>query len=144
MAKHRRQRTTFDPVLDEGLLSEPSSLSPLAAIDPTAGFPDPAVLVDDRRRWHPDPDPFPSTVFGSPALITSPRPTRSAVLRMMESGTTPSSSSSGQRRFNSPRQVLECVKRKTRREVMFTLPKRKRRAGAGAKRRRDPWSNIHC
>lgn len=46
-------------------------------------------------------------------------------------------------RFNNPKEVLICVRRKSRREVLFA--KRKTRKGAGARRhKRNRWSEIQC
>lgn len=151
MAHSKRQRSnnlpsTINPLLGDldSLLSEPE-MSPISApIDPTAGLV-PAVPVDDRRFFNPDPFPVPSTVFGTPATVgpvpNSFRETR----RMMEFGMNPMEPvRHAIRQFNVPGQVLECVKRKVRKEVMFSLPQRKRRKGAGARRRRDDWSDYHC
>lgn len=46
--------------------------------------------------------------------------------------------------FDVPQRAIRCVRRKIRREVMFSLPRRKRRGGAGARRRRNEWSDVHC
>lgn len=45
---------------------------------------------------------------------------------------------------SDPVNAVHCVRRKVRREVMFSLPRRKRSKGAGAKRRRNEWSDVNC
>lgn len=150
MAHRSRQRPTNDPStiqgLDESLLSAPLAPSPL--IDPTEGFTDPSVfsVLDDRRYWQPDPAPVPSTIYGTPAIVQAPQQSFAKVQHMMEMGLNPAQSITRHiPKFHNPaKHVIECVKRKIRREVMFSLPERKRKRGAGARRRRDEWSDYHC
>lgn len=44
--------------------------------------------------------------------------------------------------FEAPKRVLVCVRRKQRREVLHAL--NKTRKGAGARKRRNQWSNVSC
>lgn len=143
----RRQRSGTPSLLDDDLLSSPE-LSPLYVppVQITDLVPELSAL-DDLRTFNPeDPGRSPSSVYGGPALIGRPA-ARSTVstFRMMEAGATPRSLPGyRQPKFAVPRRVQECVRRKTRREVMFSLRRDQRRRGSGSRRRRDEWSNIHC
>lgn len=44
--------------------------------------------------------------------------------------------------FVGPRKVLICVRRKTRREVLFAT--RRTRRGSASSRRRNSWSDVRC
>lgn len=152
----RRQRAATDPLqsaLDEteNLLSAP--LAPLPDINPLSDFP---AATQDLRQWSPEVI-TPSDTVGTQSNISRPGDAsydwRRVVERTREfmefpermaSVVTPEVHIRAPEFFRYPERVIECVKRKVRREVMFSLPKRKRRKGAGARRRRDEWSDIHC
>lgn len=118
-----------------------------ALLDDTTVFyaPEPVSLltdIEDRRRWHPLQDFAPprsserfggsvAQVFG-PDLVRSKRPPA----RFRTSGYP------GRFSFRSPNNVVVCVRRKRRREVMFA--KRRTKRGAGARRRRNVWSDVWC
>lgn len=105
--------------------------------------------VEDNRRWQPDPVDRARTVNGAPARIgIKPKP---KVLRgpggrpLRSKFASPSATASVTSRlgFTLPRDIIQCIRRAMRREVIFALNKRKK--GAGAKRRRrNQWSNIDC
>ena len=106
--------------------------APGPALTPTTwrtAVSDPLADLQDFRTFHPDQvyrDPL--LTSGLPATTKQTRPrTRSLVT---------------QTTFDAPRDVAICVRRKSRREVIFA--KRKAGAGARARRRRNYWSNVKC
>lgn len=106
--------------------------------------------VDDSRRWTPDPLGRAKTVTGNkPRIIVKRgpggRPLRSAAKQGLFSGRahTVVGQVTSRLGFSVPHDVLVCIRRAMRREVLFALKKRK--AGAGAKRRRrNAWSDVDC
>lgn len=144
MAHHRKQRDDNSTSLADidRLLLEP--LSPLPDLDPFEDLPRQAVLTDNRR-WSPDPQPL--DLVGRQAVVGMRGEFNQAdnVSRMMELGQTPRQSREryNARAFRDPRYAEECVRRKERREVIMS-DSRKRKRGAGARRRRDEFSDIHC
>lgn len=105
--------------------------------------------VEDRRRWTPDPMDRAKTVTGNRPRINvkrgpGGRPLRSKYQPNLFFGRAHLVGDVTSRLgFRVPPDVLVCIRRAMRREVLFALKKRK--AGAGAKRRRrNEWSNIDC
>lgn len=151
MAKHHpRQRTAFDPnsfdsVLDDidDLLAEP--VSPLTPINPLDQVKD-LVGVQDLRRFDPT-DAIPQDLVGRVAEVG--RPVVDLAARTREFMEYPERLAKQtlkplQNYFSKPFEALECARRAIRREVMFALPPDKRRKGAGARRRRDEYSELKC
>lgn len=123
----KRQRDVTTPSLGP-IHSNPLRLLPLSPIV----VPLPPVSRDlvlahgvDRRLFRPDRSTAP------PAAV------RRSAARVVAKGPHAYSLT-----FSDSRLVGLCVRRKVRREVLFAL--RKTRKGAGAKRRRNFWSNISC
>lgn len=166
MARRRKQRdiTTLSLPEPDRVLLEP--LSPLPDLTDEV-FSAPSLIgAQDLRQFDPEGElSSPSTVVGTVSNISRPgdigwevRKLRDQYDRVREFMEYPErlarqakSSLPGYaairgnfERFNAPRHVAECVRRKIRRSVMFSMPARKRRKGAGARRRRDSWSDIHC
>lgn len=91
--------------------------------------PSPLLEFEDRRTWHPD-------GLNRPARASVRSATRLLPTRSYSSVVSPGV------RFAVPGQVLVCVRRQARREVIFA----KRLAGrsGGGKRRRNPYSSVSC
>jgi len=126
MAKSKSQTgsaNAFNPSLAKLLLS-PIRPSRLLTLPPFTA----ATLreTEDRRRYNP------TKSIAPPASI---RP-GAARVRAVYPGAMSSL------RFSRPPEVAICARRKTRREVIFALGKRKK--GSGAQRKRNFWSNISC
>lgn len=88
----------------------------------------PVVLATgDRRRYRPDASTRPPHALTASAarVVARPDPSHPGALA-----------------FKHPPHVAICVRRKQRREVLFAL--KKTRKGAGAKRKRNFWSDISC
>lgn len=119
---------------DLGLLVTPRPWVPLPSL-PSA----PDLELEDRRRFS----------FESPQVAIRSPGVRSRI-RMAPvgrpAGKTRQRASNAIPRemptFGSPGQVMVCVRRKSRREVLFAL----RRTGKGgrARRRRSEFSNVRC
>lgn len=121
--------------LDASLLG---GLSPL--IDDFSSSP--LTDISDGRLWHPDPPSRPSLLLdGRPTtrLELVDRPPSPAQKKL---GYTLRSQTKAVLAFGDPDNTLVCVRRKTRREVMFA----KRNFGRGrARARRRHWhSNVRC
>lgn len=146
MARHPRQRVTFDPTLDsdlDDLLSDP--VSPLSPINPLDRAID-LVGAQDLRRFDPT-DAVPLDLVGRQA--TTGRDPVQLVGRTREFMENPDRMLKAVRqvapnRFTDPALAVECHRRKERREVMFAQPERRRRKGSGGSRRRDEFSDIKC
>lgn len=100
----------------------------------TRPTPRPLQQVEDRRHWHPLGKAAPAGVIGrraARAIIEKPRsnPYRDP-FPSLKLG------------FAVPSKVALCVRRKTRREVIHATGQT--RKGAGARRRRNPYSNVEC
>lgn len=120
----RGQRDAFDPSLDD-LLSPLQPLRPLVHL-PLLSELSPLIEVEDRRRFTPY-DASPRSMEGTPAR-----------LRVVGRGVP-----SHRIGFTDPSNVVACVRRAQRREVLFA--KRRTKKGAGARRRRrNFWSNVRC
>lgn len=86
--------------------------------------------IEDRRTWHPA-----GPIRPAGAVSRGSR-------RIVQGKSVPGFFPPNNLRFSVPRDVAMCVRRKSRREVMFA--KRKTRKGAGASRRRSWFSKIGC
>lgn len=108
--------------------------------------------VQDNRTWQPDRVGRAKTVSGSNARIVAKpnvkrgpngKPLRSADRVNYGRAHSVFGQVTSRLGFSLPHEVLVCIRRHMRREVLFALKKRK--AGAGAKRRRrNKWSDIDC
>lgn len=129
MAKRSRPHVSDPPMsrtLDAFL--SPSIVPELRALDQARAI---VRAIEDRRTWHPQRALRPAGAV--------PRAARRLVHSVSTArGFFPPSRFS----FAVPKKVAICVRRKTRREVLFA----KRSTGKGAKspRRRNRWSNIGC
>lgn len=95
----------------------------------------PTILsLEDRRMFHPEDVPHPrGSLNRSSRLVVSVAPKARHI----------SSGLPAHIKFNVPKEVALCVRRKQRRQVLFAL----RRTGKGARkfyRRRNEWSNVRC
>lgn len=117
----------------DDLSSLDSLLAPLTIPKPirvTTPLPETWREIQDDRLWSPEPFSQARTFSGSDASTRRIPKSRNKFL-------------SHQIGFDNPDLVLNCVRRKQRREVIFA--KRKRRQGSGARRRRrNFYSNIRC
>lgn len=115
----------------------------LDALTPVEDFPSPSLMeISDARLWHPEPSSRPSNIDGRPA-------TR---IVLAEQAATPvwSGTPGSAYRFNMPRlslafehpsEVVHCVRRKVRRQVIFA----KGRNGRTRRPRRRQWhSRYRC
>lgn len=137
MAK-RRRREVSTPTPSLTVRLSPSA-RPLVAPSPSR-----TILqdIEDRRTFHPLGNARPArfSTGGPSHLTTKDRPAhdRFAGIRKFNSGTKAAVV------FAAPDNVAICVRRKSRREVLFA----KRRAGKGGARRRAPrrnwFSAIKC
>lgn len=131
----RGQRDASSPSLAE-LLAPVSPTPALSAVHLLDGLRQLGDIQDERRFA-----PSPQRQMQKTASVIRP-------LRAVRSGT---SSSAKQRRksdlsgiyFSQPENVIRCVRRKERREVIFATKKRKKGAGA-SRRRRNFWSDVQC
>lgn len=94
-------------------------------------------LIEDRRFFHPLVDVAPARSFRArPRLVVhSPNVNRNAVRNKFA---VPSGIG-----FDVPRNVVICVRRKSRKEVLHALKFTGRGSGAG-KKRRNYWSDVSC
>lgn len=130
-----RKRDNQTPSSLTSLLSPPPRpLSPLPL--PTIN----TVLteIEDNRRFNPD--PWPMTTLGTPASV---RVSQRGVnlrgnLRKLHAGT------KSPLLFSGPKGVIKCVRRKSRREVLFAFNKQRKRGQNGGRYRRNSWSKIKC
>lgn len=98
----------------------------------------------DLRRFHPDPITRP---ISEPRIASKLKvPSNGAVSVSGSSRTAVGNRRAGtlphQVAFSQPKQVSVCIRRKTRREVLFA--KNRTLKGSGARRTRNQWSGIKC
>lgn len=137
-SSNKRSDDTFDISSDSELLrsfikQNTYKLAPPIVPNP----PKPLKILEDRRTFHPEKHVEPKRTDGA-------RPRQ--VLRAERS---PSISRPHAAPHLSPRiglaqpsKVAMCIRRKTRREVIFA--KQKTRKGAAARRTRNQWSDLSC
>lgn len=146
----RPSRTLSTPIR-RGLLNPQSTAIPrmlVSGLSPISipVFTEPLVEVDDRRLFHFDPPAgrAPLDEEGRPARITlrDKKRTRGAKRGVYRFGPRIYSQTKAIRAFEEPRKVLICIRRQSRKEVLFA----KRKAGRGGMRppRRNAWSSISC
>lgn len=86
--------------------------------------------IEDRREFHPEQAARPARSFS--------RSTHSLAVPPQRGGRLPIGVT-----FHNPTKVLVCVRRKSRREVLFALQKTGKGSALG-KRRRSHYSEIQC
>lgn len=136
MARRNRTPQRDASALDQSSLTDPllRELSPFEeALPPLLNE------ISDARLWHPDPP-------GRRSLSTRSAPTtfelvdRQPSPRQVARGLRVFSQTKAVLAFEQPDQAIHCVRRKTRREVLFA----KRGLNGRAKRRRHWHSNVRC
>lgn len=110
--------------------------------------------VADNRRWDPDPLGRAKTLSGARPRIIAKQPNVNKKFRVIRGpGGRPLSSKNlvhginasgvtSRLRFKVPHDVLVCLRRKIRREVLHALKLKK--SGGGGRRRRNQYSDIEC
>lgn len=102
--------------------------------------------VEDNRRWHPEPPARGKTVSGGRPRIVVKRGPNGRPLKSKIKYLTPSAAASSvtsRLGYAVPRNIISCIRRAMRREIIFALKKQKKGAGA-RRRRRNEKSNIDC
>lgn len=122
---------------DLNTIASPRLLSPLSPL-PSTGLNDPLSEIEDRRSYHPLGAARPP-IYSTGSLKVKDRSPSKLQRRF---GFSPRSQTKGVLTFANPSNVVLCVRRKTRREVLFAT----RRNGAGGRRpRRRNWTTqISC
>lgn len=129
---------------------ENEMLGPMAPSPPVALRPPVRVprLIEDRRNWVPDGHDDVRDVHGRTARIGI-SPARPPKLRQPVgvNRKSPNLYRSGlflreALRFEAPRSVTVCLRRKTRREVLFA--KSKTGKGSRSRKIRNQWSDVKC
>lgn len=138
MAKNNRRSQRDTNVSTPDLSLDDSLLGPLSPLLDDASSP--LNEVSDGRYWHPDPAHRANKLDGSYAtkLELVDRPPTPLQKRY---GYRPHNQTKAILAFADPQSVVHCIRRKTRKEVLFAL---KRTGGAGGKRRRHWHSNVRC
>lgn len=102
--------------------------------------------VQDNRTWDPDPWRPAKTVNGVRPRIALPNPAKRATVyrptKTYKASATVSAVTS-RLGFSVPHDVILCLRRAMRREVLHALKKTKKGAGA-QRRRRNQYSDIKC
>jgi len=146
MAKSTRKNTVpvdlaNDHPLDASLLGgsvEASDFTSRRLLAPLAPSYDPLTEIEDRRTYHPLGSDRPALYSVAPLRVKDRQPSR----RQRQAGFRPNSQTKGVIAFAEPDQVVLCVRRKERREVLFA--KKKTRRGPGGPRRRNWTTFISC
>lgn len=98
----------------------------------------PLLNFEDRRQYHPDPEPPAGVVLFRDARVLKP----SSPARRSPAGVSIAELLPHGLQFDDARGVLVCVRRKRRREVLFAT---KRNGRNGARRyRRNKFSEVSC
>lgn len=125
----RGERDAFD-IANEPLLDFPLVFPSLPG----------GLEFEDRRTWHPEPDTRPALSFDGEhhqlEVARRVRPGGRPGGRLVAGFPSPIVA------FKTPSRVLICVRRKSRREVLFAY--RRTRRGAGGRRRRNSYSLVSC
>lgn len=129
--KNRGQRDTSDIANDPLELLTPSEPWP---VFPTFGTTSRLSEVDDGREFDPGRRVSAArSLSGGAARVVD----RSPVVRSFDNKPR---LSHGHLQFDAPRDVVVCVRRRRRREVLHA----KRRLNGRGARRRSEWSNVFC
>lgn len=132
---------TFVHPLDETLLGGSAEATDFASrrlLAPLAPSYDPLSEIEDRRTYHPLGSDRPALYSVAPLQVKDRQPSP----RQRQAGFRPNSQTKGVIAFAQPDQVVLCVRRKERREVLFA--KKKTRRGPGGPRRRNWTTFISC
>lgn len=130
MARGRRPRDAYDIANDPLRDLVGPAFDPLPVPDPVA-----QPRLEDRRRAHPEVEPFPTERSGQRARVVP------APVSKTYDFTRSRSRAFNQAAFQVPGQVAICIRRKQRKEVLHA------KGFAGGKvrgPRRGPFSHIHC
>lgn len=125
-------RTLYEPQIVRRIVKRPVYRTVIKTVAVPRPNP-PLQQVEDRRRWHPLRALAPAQTLNSRAsrrLVEKPRITRDPFPSLRLG-------------FAVPSKVAACVRRKSRREVLFAI----KGTGAGARqkrRRRNQLSNLQC
>lgn len=143
MAKGRKsKRDSASPVDDARPLLSPSVPRTVRNYQPSSFYSE----VDDHRTWDPAPQKHAKTVTGGrPRIIAKGNVKRGPNGRPLKTfGRAQVVGAVNSRLgFAVPQNIIVCLRRAMRREVLFAL--KKRRKGSGSKRRRrNQWSDIDC
>lgn len=140
--KSSAKRETFDFPNDSELLREYTKPKPAYRPIVTHTAPKALTPIEDRRTYHPQGK-------ARPARSLNKSQHRLAIATSKPAHVRSAKRSVGQARlphavqFEAPKQVLVCIRRKARKEVLFAL--RKTGKGARAKRHRQSYySNVRC
>lgn len=129
MSRRGRSRRSETPIADATFQPPIRSLAPL--FSDLASPLGPLSEVEDRRTFHPLDDFRPAMEIGG--TRTGPRQVKKSFKPQLPFGL----------QFAVPEKTVVCVRRKTRREVIFA--KRKQGGGRGRKRPTKNWfSKIGC
>lgn len=142
----RRQKHTSEPQRDDSdvatdsevlrsFIKKPKPYAPIVTA--------PHLPTFDLRTYHPDPITRPiaeprsaSRLVPSKGAVSVGGPSRTAVGNS-RTGTLPH-----RLQFAAPKQVAVCIRRKTRRQVLFA--KNRYRKGSYSKRKHSQWSSVTC
>lgn len=124
----RRSDRSFRDERDTFAISNRRLLLPLLDLT-TITPPDLLRSIEDRRTFYPERATRPASSFSRPRhrLEVSPG------YNILPFGV----------RFEEPRKVLVCVRRKQRREVLFAM-KRTGKGGGKRRHKRGPYSDVRC
>jgi len=100
--------------------------------------PEPVLLPDDRRYYHPDPVPTYKRLNGRPARVVAAPPAKRATAR---SGTLPELISPEALLFENPSRVNVCVRRGVRKEVIHATGVAGTKVKPG---KYSPKSKVRC
>jgi len=133
MGRRRRRQRSDSPVHEREVFTP--SLTRLARLPQELPTPADYTAIEDRRTYHPLGFFRPARSFSgadAPPVVPAPTPRnkpRASIARGLK--------------FPVPNEVLVCVRRKQRKEVLHALKKVGRGRGGGRKRR-TWWSGISC
>lgn len=122
---------------------------PSLAVRPSSYYVDLLRSIEDRRVFHPEPI-APARVFSGPKARITLRPpapakvkrsVRARNVQKMQQGLIPAMPRE-QHAFTNPNEVMICLRRKIRREVLHAL--KMKRSGRGRKKRRNYHSDVRC
>lgn len=138
--RHSTERDAFDVATDSEVLrkfiTSPKPYTPVVTKPHLPSF--------DTRTWHPDPITRPIAEPRSASRLKLPKDSAVSSHRSVQdrsrnsrTGTLPATVA-----FSQPKQVTVCIRRKTRREVLFA--KKRTGKGSSAPRTRSQWSDVKC
>lgn len=132
--KDRRSEETTDFSTDSEVLRQFIKKTSVVARPLHLSPPKPLTLLEDRRTFHPD-------KLTRPAAAIPKKASRLRAGSAKQSR--PHGPISPRIGFTAPKQVAVCVRRHTRRSVLFAKNLTRKGAGSG-RRRRNEWSNVTC